>query len=63
MNEEQQQQEPPWRFSQAKYHRWGFLLSWLLIKKNDYRSVISIAVISDIIFHMVAISTCNKGDG
>ena len=36
---------------------------WLSIKKNDYRSVISITFISDIVFHMVAISTCNKGDG
>ena len=30
---EQQQQQPPWRFSQAKYGRWEFLLSWLSIKK------------------------------
>ena len=30
---EQQQQKPPCRFSQTKYHRWEFLLSWLLIKK------------------------------
>ena len=30
MNEEQQQpgsQKPRWRFSQAKYHHWEFLLS------------------------------------
>ena len=30
---EQQQQKPPWRFSQPKYHRWEFLLGWLPIKK------------------------------
>ena len=30
---EQQQQKPPWRFSQAKYHRWEFLLGWAPIKK------------------------------
>ena len=46
-----------------KHHRWEFLLSWLPIKKNDYRSVSSITIISDIIFHMVAISILNKGDG
>ena len=33
------------------------------IKKKDYRSVIDITFISDIVFHMVAISTFNKGNG
>ena len=52
-----------WRFSQAKYHHWEFLLSWPPIKENDYSSVIDIAFISDINFHMVAISTFNKDTG
>ena len=30
------------------------------IKKNDYRSAINISFISDIVLHMVAISTFNK---
>ena len=59
---EQEQQKSPWSFPQAKYHRWEFLLSWLSIKKNDYRSVISITFISDIVFHMVSISTLNKSN-
>ena len=33
------------------------------IKKNDYRSVTDITFISDIVFHMVAISTFDKGNG
>ena len=35
MNEKQQpkSQKPRWRLSQAKYHRWEFLLSRLPIKK------------------------------
>ena len=32
-------------------------------KKKDYRSVIDITFIFDIVPHMVAISTCNKDDG
>ena len=33
------------------------------LKKNDYRSVTSINFISDIVLHMVAISTFNKDNG
>ena len=33
------------------------------IKKNDYRSVINITFTSDIVLHMVAISTFNKDNG
>ena len=32
-------------------------------KKNDYRSVINITFISNIVFHMVAILTFNKDNG
>ena len=43
-----------WRFSRKKSHQ----------KKNyDYRSVIGITLISTIVLHMVAISTCNKDNG
>ena len=58
MNENLQatSQKPHWRFSQAKKHRWEILLSQPPIKKiNDYRSVIDITFISDIVRHMVAI--------
>ena len=51
------QQKPPWRFSQAKYHHWEFLN----FKKNDYRSVINITFISNIVFYLMVISTFNKG--
>ena len=50
---EQQQQKPPRRFSQAKYRHWEFLT--LDFKKNDYRSVISITFMSDIVYHLVVI--------
>ena len=63
MNEKQQQQKPSWRFSQAKAPLLGVFVELAPNEKNDYRSVTSIAIISDIIFHMVAILTCNKGDG
>ena len=46
-----------------KHHHWEFLLSWRLIKKNDYKSVISITFISDIVFHLAAILTLNKSNG
>ena len=36
---------------------------WLSILKNDYRSVISITFISDIVLHIVSISTFNKDNG
>ena len=37
---------------------------WLFdLKKNGYRSVIDITFISDIVLHMVLISTFNKGNG
>ena len=32
-------------------------------KKNDYRSVVSITFISNIVFYMVATSICNKDNG
>ena len=59
MKIQQQQKKPLWRLSQAKYNRWDFLT----FKKNDYRSVIDIAVISNIVFHLVAIWTFNKDNG
>ena len=60
-DEEQQltSEKPQWRFSQAKYHRWEFLT----LKKNDYRIIISITLISSIFFHLVLISTFNKDNG
>ena len=33
------------------------------VKKNDFRSVISIILISDIVLHMVLISIFNKNNG
>ena len=33
------------------------------LKKNDYRSVIDITIISNIVLHMVTISTFNKDNG
>ena len=42
-----------------KYHRWEFLT----VKKNDYRSDISITFISNIVLHLVVISTFNKNNG
>ena len=62
----------------SKYHRWGFcwvykshLRSKLSHRKkelrprqrNDYRNIINITFISDIVLRMVAISTFNKGNG
>ena len=35
----------------------------LSIKKNDYRSVINITLIFNMVFHMVAISPSNKDNG
>ena len=32
------------------------------IKKNDYRSVISITFVSNIVLHMILISTLNKSN-
>ena len=59
--DQQQQQKPPQRISQAKYHRWEFLT--FDFKKNDYRSVIGITFVSNIVLHMVVISTFNKDNG
>ena len=36
---------------------------WLSPLKNDYRSLISITFISNIVFHMMAISIFNKDNG
>ena len=53
--------KPPRRFSQAKYHGCEFLT--FDFKKNYYTSVIGITFISNIVFHVVVISTFNKDNG
>ena len=65
MNEEQQQptsQKPHWRFSQASTIAGSFCHIKKKGKKitkvhlkNDYRSVIDITFLSDIVSHLVAI--------
>ena len=40
MNEQQQQQKPPWRFSQAKVPSLGVFVELAPDSKNDYRSVL-----------------------
>ena len=68
MNEKQQQtsQKPHGRFSQAKNHRWTNLLSHTKRKSNasiKKMEVLLVLPLSDMVFYMVAISTCNKGNG
>ena len=56
----QQQQKLPRRFYQAEHHRWEFLT--FPFKKKNYRSVISITFIPNIVFHLMVISTLNKSN-
>ena len=68
MNEEQQQQQPtsqklPRGSSKQKTIAGSFWSSKAPIKKDDYKSVIDITFISDIVPRIVAISTSNKSNG
>ena len=58
--EDQQQQKPSGRSLQVP--SLGVLLSPPL-NKSDYRNVINITFISNIVLHMVLISTFNKDNG
>ena len=59
--EDQQQQKPSGR-SLKQVPSLGVLLSPPL-NKSDYRNVINITFISNIVLHMVLISTFNKDNG
>ena len=60
-NEQQQQLKPDRGVLPSKVPSLG-VFDFSILKKNDYRSVISITFISDIVFHLVAISTLNKSN-